>query len=151
METPGSISQTGSIKAGAYDLYAGQGASLNNLGGGSGANQWEGGLLTLTGVNNLSLGAEPELDRSVFASGLSRESVAELGKFARKEWARIFPRIVSRATQLYEADVQHHRSGQRMRIGMFFYKGPDPAGHAPAPTAPNALPSAPTRSERPTP
>ena len=54
--TPGSISQTGSIKAGAYDLYAGEGASLNNLGGGSGANEWEGGLLTLTGLNNLSGG-----------------------------------------------------------------------------------------------
>jgi hypothetical protein len=56
LETPGNISQTGSIKAGTYDLVAGKGASLNNLGGGTGANQWEGGLLTLTGVNNLAGG-----------------------------------------------------------------------------------------------
>lgn len=56
LETPGNISQTGSIKAGTYDLYAGEVANLNNLGGGTGANQWEGGLLNLNGVNNLSGG-----------------------------------------------------------------------------------------------
>jgi|GEM_PF-1222370 len=56
LETPGNISQTGSIKAGAYDLVAGEGASLNNLGGGTGASQWEGGELILTGVNNLAGG-----------------------------------------------------------------------------------------------
>ena len=56
LDTPGNISQTGSIKAGAYDLVAGEGASLNNLGGGTGASQWEGGELILTGVNNLAGG-----------------------------------------------------------------------------------------------
>ncbi|MFM8933151.1 MAG: beta strand repeat-containing protein, partial [Gemmataceae bacterium] len=71
LETPGSISQTGSIKAGTYDLFASEGASLNNLGGGTGANQWEGGLLSLTGVNNLwggltSHGTQVQVEGEVF-------------------------------------------------------------------------------------
>jgi Family of unknown function (DUF6502) len=76
-----------------------------------------------TGVNNISKIADPELDRSVFASGLSHASVMELGKFAQKEWQRIFPRIVNKATQLYEIDAQKKENGYRMRIGMYFYKG----------------------------
>ncbi len=59
LNTPGKISQNlslNSVKAGAYDLYASNGATLSSLGGGDAANTWEGGMLTLTGVNNLSGG-----------------------------------------------------------------------------------------------
>ena len=59
LNTPGQITQNlmvNSVKAGAYDLYAANGATLSSLGGGAGANRWEGGKLTLTGVNALSGG-----------------------------------------------------------------------------------------------
>ena len=78
-----------------------------------------------TGVNNISQTANPELERSIFASNMSEASIQELGSFAQKEWQRIFPRVVSKARQLYEDDVANKRGGYRMRIGMYFHGDAD--------------------------
>jgi hypothetical protein len=73
------------------------------------------------GVNNISLMNKPELERSIFASNMSQQSIDELSSFAQKEWQRIFPRVVNKARQLYDDDVSNNRGGYRMRIGMYFH------------------------------
>jgi hypothetical protein len=68
----------------------------------------------------------PFLEQSVFADGLSRESVRELQELSRRIWESALRRIYALATDRIEHD---QRAGgdqaMRMRFGVYFYTEPD--------------------------
>lgn len=70
------------------------------------------------------------LERSVFADGLSTESVAVLHDEALRLWEQVFSVMVALATPLCEQDGQQAQP-QRFRIGMYCYSAsadtPNPA------------------------
>jgi hypothetical protein len=70
-------------------------------------------------------GGTPMLEQSVFADHLSAESAAALSALARKIWSSAFHDIVREATMLSEKDEGQEGADQRIRIGMYFYRGPD--------------------------
>lgn len=76
-------------------------------------------------AHNLSGDGAPMLEQSVFADRLRPESVAALGKVARKIWERAFHEMVREATALDEQDRDQPSSNQRIRVGMYFYHGPN--------------------------
>jgi autotransporter-associated beta strand protein len=78
LDTPGNISQTGSIKAGTYDLAAGVRATLSDLSGGTGSNIWTGGTLTLSGINNLKGGLTSHGSAVVLRGGSTRGEIQVL-------------------------------------------------------------------------
>jgi len=57
---------------------------------------------TAAAVSNL-LGAEPTLEQSVFAAGITADSAQRLHALARALWARARNEIIEEATRLYEA------------------------------------------------
>jgi hypothetical protein len=68
----------------------------------------------------------PFLEQSVFADGLSAESVRELQELSRRIWESALRRMYALATDRIEND----RSGDgdrsmRMRFGVYFYSEPD--------------------------
>jgi hypothetical protein len=68
----------------------------------------------------------PFLEQSVFADGLSRESVRELQELARRIWESALRRMYALATDRLAHD--QHAGGQqalRMRFGVYFYSEPD--------------------------
>jgi hypothetical protein len=72
---------------------------------------------------NLAGQSPPFLEQSVFADGLTPESIELLALQARQSWKRNFDDTVALASQLYERDKD--RSGaMRMRVGMYFYAAP---------------------------
>jgi Family of unknown function (DUF6502) len=66
----------------------------------------------------------PFLENSVFADGLSTESVEQLAQLARILWQPMFKQMVDAANQRYAVDREQTRSG-RMRLGVYFYSEPD--------------------------
>ncbi len=76
-------------------------------------------------VHNLTVDAPPKLEQSVFADGLSAESVDHLMAQARGAWSAAFETMVREATNRVEADAALDESDQhRMRFGVYFYSEP---------------------------
>ncbi|HET9024523.1 MAG TPA: DUF6502 family protein [Burkholderiaceae bacterium] len=80
----------------------------------------------------------PFLEQSVFADGLSDDSVRELQELARRIWESALRRMYALATDRLEHDQQV--AGEqvvRMRFGVYFYSEPDSplARHDDAPVA----------------
>ena len=78
------------------------------------------------GVHNLS-GAGPDrfLEQSVFADGLSPESVAQLHQLAGRLWAQALETVVAAAVPLCEQDEHVTEGTQRFRLGLFSYSAPE--------------------------
>lgn len=76
-------------------------------------------------AHNLGESAAPMLEQSIFADHLSPESVAALGTLARQIWTNAFHDIVRDATALSDQDRGQSGADQRLRVGMYFYHGPD--------------------------
>lgn len=76
-------------------------------------------------THNLTGSGQPMLEQSIFADQLSPESVAALNALTRRIWTKAFHDIVRDATKLSDADKGQTGADQRMRVGMYFYHGPD--------------------------
>ena len=76
-------------------------------------------------AHNLTGGNAPMLEQSVFADGLRPESAAALGALARRIWSDAFHDVVREATELSDQDQAQPGADRRIRIGMYFYQGPD--------------------------
>lgn len=77
------------------------------------------------GVHNLSGATGPKfLEQSVFADGLSAESVQELNLMANALWAHVLQAVMARAVPLCERDVNHPQP-QRFRLGLFTFAAPE--------------------------
>jgi len=76
-------------------------------------------------AHNLKADGAPMLEQSVFADGLSPESIAAMSTLARQVWIKAFREIVRDATVLTDQDRDKPGADQRMRVGMYFYHGPD--------------------------
>jgi hypothetical protein len=68
----------------------------------------------------------PFLEQSVFADGLSEESVRELQELSRRIWESALRRMYALATDRLQND-RHNGDDQamRMRFGVYFYSEPD--------------------------
>jgi hypothetical protein len=92
-------------------------------------------------VHNLTRGGKRFLEQSVFADGLSDESVEHLRAKAVATWLAAFEAMVGEATRLVDNDADIAAEEQhRMRFGVYFYSEPqdgrNAAGPARAPAAP---------------
>ncbi|MDP1650002.1 MAG: DUF6502 family protein [Rubrivivax sp.] len=76
-------------------------------------------------TNNLRQPSAPMLEQSVFADDLRPESVVAMNALARQIWLRAFHEIVRDANKLCEQDRGQSGADQRVRIGMYFYHGPN--------------------------
>lgn len=76
-------------------------------------------------THNLRQPSEPMLEQSVFADCLRPESVEAMNALARRIWLSAFHEIVHDATDLCEQDRGQSGADQRIRIGMYFYHGPN--------------------------
>lgn len=76
-------------------------------------------------AHNLKGTNAPMLEQSIYADELSPESVAALRVLARQIWLKAFHEIVRDATVLSDQDRDKPGADQRMRVGMYFYHGPD--------------------------
>lgn len=76
-------------------------------------------------VHNLSGRDDRFLEQSVFASGLSAESVEALGVKARQLWATAFDSMVHEASQRYQRDQHQPSASMRMRFGIYYFHEPD--------------------------
>lgn len=76
-------------------------------------------------VQNLASAKPPFLEHSVFADGLSAESVALLQQQAVALWRTAFDAMVATATERVEGDADIAPEAQhRMRFGVYFYSEP---------------------------
>ena len=64
------------------------------------------------------------LERSMYGSGLTPQSIAALGDSARALWDVAFEQIVREATQRYEGDRALPDAHMRMRFGVYYYAEP---------------------------
>lgn len=84
-------------------------------------------------VHNLTTEEPRFLEQSVFAEGLSRASVQELGEIARALWSVAFQRMVDETQRRCDDDAERDLGGDvhRMRFGVYYYsepwQEPDPA------------------------
>ncbi len=77
------------------------------------------------GVHNLSEASGPKfLEQSVFADGLSAESVQELNLMANALWAHVLQAVMAKAVPLCDRDL-HHPAPQRFRLGLFTFSAPE--------------------------
>ncbi|MHB1123015.1 MAG: DUF6502 family protein [Ramlibacter sp.] len=76
-------------------------------------------------VRNVSESGAPLLEQSVFADNLRPESIEALSTMARQIWAKAFHDIVRAATALSDQDEGQPSANRRMRVGMYFYDGPN--------------------------
>ena len=76
-------------------------------------------------VHNLSDKSSPMLEQSVYADHLSPQSISAMNALARRLWTEAFQTVVRDATVLSDQDRNQVDGNQRMRIGMYFYHGPD--------------------------
>jgi Family of unknown function (DUF6502) len=69
----------------------------------------------------------PFVERSVFAKGLSSQSVDQLGQLARQLWQPAFQQMVDAANQRYSSDKETMWPGgeHRMRFGVYFFSEPE--------------------------
>ena len=77
------------------------------------------------GVHNLTgTTSQKFLEQSVFADGLSAESVQELNLMANTLWAQVLQAVMARAVPLCERDL-NHPDPQRFRLGLFTFAAPE--------------------------
>jgi len=77
------------------------------------------------GVHNLSGATGPKfLEQSVFADGLSPESVQELNLMANALWAYVLQAVMAKAVPLCDRDIDHP-APQRFRLGLFTFSAPE--------------------------
>jgi hypothetical protein len=82
------------------------------------------------GVHNLCTHANDTeqshkfLEQSVFADGLSPESIQKLNLLANELWAHVLQNVVDAATPLCEQDA-NHPNPQRFRLGLFSFAAPE--------------------------
>jgi hypothetical protein len=74
-------------------------------------------------VHNLTVEAPKYLEQSVFADGLTPESIDRLHLCARSAWDSAFASIVGEARERVDADADTE-SDVRMRFGVYFYSEP---------------------------
>jgi len=90
-------------------------------------------------VANITLDAPKFLEQSVYADGLTPESIDKLQQVAREAWMQAFESMVVNARKRTERDYESD-GNLRMRFGAYFYAepvpdapaAPKPAGKAPA-------------------
>lgn len=83
------------------------------------------------GVHNLNPNSQGKfLEQSVFADGLSPESVRALQQLANTLWSHVLSEVVKAATPLCEQD-QHHPQPQRFRLGVYSYSTPEATATSP--------------------
>ncbi len=73
-----------------------------------------------TAVSNL-VGGAPELEQSVFAEGITRESAEALGALARKLWTHARSEMIAEASRRYAADRGREDATYRARFGAYFW------------------------------
>ncbi len=85
-------------------------------------------------VSNLTLKAEPFLEQSVYADGLTPESVEILHRAARAAWTKAFEAMVEQARDRVDRDMRSDGS-MRVRFGSYFFSEPvvAPAESGPVP------------------
>jgi hypothetical protein len=76
-------------------------------------------------THNLGDSGPPMLEQSVFADDLRPESVSAMSDLARAIWLRACHEIVQDATALCDRDRGQSGADQRVRVGMYFYRGPN--------------------------
>jgi len=76
-------------------------------------------------AHNLSGSAPPMLEQSVYADCLRPESIAAINTLARHIWSNAFHDIVRDATALSAGDRSQPGADQRLRVGMYFFHGPN--------------------------
>ncbi len=82
------------------------------------------------GVHNLCTrstnapGPRKFLEQSVFANGLSPESIQKLNLLANDLWAHVLQTVVAAATPLCEQDANYPKP-QRFRLGLFSFAAPE--------------------------
>ena len=67
----------------------------------------------------------PMLEQSIYADNLRPESIAAMNALARHIWSNAFHDIVRDATALTDQDRGQPGADQRLRVGMYFYHGPN--------------------------
>jgi hypothetical protein len=74
-------------------------------------------------VHNLTVKAPKFLEQSIFADGMTQESVDHLHQCARQAWGTAFTAMVNEARQRVELDADAE-ADHRMRFGVYFYAEP---------------------------
>lgn len=74
-------------------------------------------------VSNLTLEAPKFLEQSIYADGLTPESIALLHRSARTAWAAAFEAVVTQARERVDLDTTSD-GDLRMRFGVYFYSEP---------------------------
>lgn len=93
------------------------------------------------GVHNLTGGGPGRfLEQSVFADGLSADSVHQLHQLANRLWAEVLERVVAAAVPLCEQD-EGLPDTQRYRLGLFSFSAPDGAAATGVPAAEPVTPA----------
>jgi hypothetical protein len=85
-------------------------------------------------VSNLTLNAPKYLEQSVYADGLTSESIDVLHRAARESWAQAFQSMVTKARERVDLDAQGD-GDLRMRFGAYFFS--EPVGTASTPPLPS--------------
>ena len=78
-------------------------------------------------THNLTSGADPMLERSVFYDALTEEDVADLEAYCRAQGVKLIQKINQRALALQEASKDKPDTNQRMNFGVYFYTAEDEA------------------------
>lgn len=76
-------------------------------------------------VQNVLGATPPMLEQSIYADNLQPQSVEQMSVLARKVWQGAFHEIVRKATALSDKDTGQEGADQRIRVGMYFYHGPN--------------------------
>lgn len=99
-------------------------------------------------VSNLTLDVPKFLEQSIYADGLTPESIEHLHRTACAAWADAFEAVVRQARERVDLDSKGDGE-QRMRFGVYFYSEPVASADAPTDTGPAAgnPPRAPKRRE----
>lgn len=85
-------------------------------------------------VSNLTQNMPKFLEQSIYADGLTPESIDKLHQAARRAWDRAFESVVTKARERVDRDNSSD-GDQRMRFGVYFYSESMPEADAPpAPT-----------------
>lgn len=98
-------------------------------------------------VQNLTVKAPKFLEQSVFADGMTQESVDHLHQCARAAWNTAFTTMVSEARGRVEIDSDSD-SDMRVRFGVYFYSEPASAPPPAPAAAPDAAPAPRKKSTR---
>ncbi|MES2886498.1 MAG: DUF6502 family protein [Pseudomonadota bacterium] len=106
-------------------------------------------------VSNVGGEAAPHFEQAVFADELSVQSLAEVRGLIAVQWQAMLSALVPALERLIAEDAQAARvQNQRLRIGLYGYHAPTPAGSAPSAPHPDdpqgaAAPSLPLVHKKP--